>query len=207
MNDYKFDRDEAKRVFFSSDHHFWHKNILKYCERPFETIEEMNETLIRNWNERVTDDDIVFHLGDFCFGGVEKWQNIRAQLNGRIVIILGNHDRASLKTAGATEKVYKLFSEVSNQVIVSVGKRNIILNHSPLLCYGGTHDNRVYQLYGHVHLRKGITDGDTSRIAMTYPCQYDVGVDLNGFRPINYEEVEQKIQAQIQAGKNALMWV
>lgn len=68
----KFD---ASRVFFTSDTHFNHTNIIKYCQRPFRDIYEMNETLIANWNNVVAPDDIVFHLGDFCLGGADEWMS------------------------------------------------------------------------------------------------------------------------------------
>ena len=71
--EFKFDGD---KVFFTSDTHFNHANIIKFCERPFGSIEEMNEALIANWNRVVGKDDIVFHLGDFCFGGSEAWNSI-----------------------------------------------------------------------------------------------------------------------------------
>ena len=86
---FKFD---ASRVFFTSDTHFNHMNIISYCQRPFRDIHEMNETIIVNWNNAVAPDDIVFHLGDFCLGGANEWNRILDRLNGRIYLILGNHD-------------------------------------------------------------------------------------------------------------------
>ena len=62
---FKFDGD---RLFFTSDTHFNHTNILQYCNRPFKIVDQMNETIITNWNNVVEPDDIVFHLGDFCLG-------------------------------------------------------------------------------------------------------------------------------------------
>ena len=53
-------------LYFSSDHHFFHANVIRYCNRPFGSVQEMNEALILNWNKTVTNDDIVYHLGDFC---------------------------------------------------------------------------------------------------------------------------------------------
>ena len=65
----KYNEEEAKHIFFTSDTHFDHKNILRFCNRPWETVEEMNQGLIDNWNSVVGPDDIVFHLGDVSFGG------------------------------------------------------------------------------------------------------------------------------------------
>ena len=68
MKEQEFIFDSSKqKIFFTSDTHFWHVNIIKYCNRPFETIEEMNETIIEKWNSKISKDDIVFNLGDFAF--------------------------------------------------------------------------------------------------------------------------------------------
>lgn len=80
---YKFD---GGRVWFTSDTHFYHTNIIDFCRRPFESIEEMNETLIANWNKVVGTNDIVFHLGDFCLGDSTKWNGILDRLNGKFTL-------------------------------------------------------------------------------------------------------------------------
>ncbi len=82
---------------WTSDYHFSHFNIIRYCKRPFETAEEMNETIIRKHNERVKPEDTVFFLGDFIFkggkeGGVEKYRQFEKRLNGKFIFIKGNHD-------------------------------------------------------------------------------------------------------------------
>jgi len=83
---------------WTSDYHFSHFNIIRYCKRPFETAEEMNETIIKRHNERVKPDDTVFFLGDFIFkggneGGVDKYRQFEKRLNGKFIFIKGNHDR------------------------------------------------------------------------------------------------------------------
>ena len=70
---YKFD---GSKVFFTSDTHFYHENIIRFCNRPFKDVEMMNETIIANWNNTIGQDDIVFHLGDFCLGGSAEWSKI-----------------------------------------------------------------------------------------------------------------------------------
>lgn len=67
---YKFD---GSKVFFISDTHFYHGNIIRFCNRPFKSVEMMNETIISNWNNTVGQDGIVFHLGNFCLGGSVEW--------------------------------------------------------------------------------------------------------------------------------------
>lgn len=77
---YKFD---GSKVFFTSDTHFYHGNVIRFCNRPFENVEMMNETIISNWNNTVGLDDTVFHLGDFCLGGSAEWTKILDRLNGQ----------------------------------------------------------------------------------------------------------------------------
>ena len=73
----------AAKVFFTSDTHFYHGNIIRFCNRPFKDAEMMNETIISNWNNTIGQDDIVFHLGDFCLGGSAEWTKMLDRLNGK----------------------------------------------------------------------------------------------------------------------------
>lgn len=86
-----FDFGDGSGVFFTSDSHFCHESIIHMTNRPFTNAEEMNNALIKNWNNVVGKNDIVFHLGDFCFGTPSKWKSILEQLNGNIYLIVGNH--------------------------------------------------------------------------------------------------------------------
>ena len=79
-------------IFFTSDTHFNHTNIIKYAQRPYSDAEEMNEDLIKRWNSVVGKNDIVFHLGDFMFGNINRFWEFRSRLNGKIYLIHGNHD-------------------------------------------------------------------------------------------------------------------
>ena len=99
---------EPDKVFFTSDTHFGHKNIIKYCNRPFSDIDEMNKVLINNWNKVVSEGDIVFHLGDFAFGGFPLWESIRSRLNGSIYLIRGNHDfKQNLQNKERLERMFE----------------------------------------------------------------------------------------------------
>ena len=91
---YKFD---GSKVFFTSDTHFYHGNIIRFCNRPFKDVEVMNETIISNWNNTVGQDDTIFHLGDFCLGGSAEWTKILDRLNGKIYLIMGNHDLKNIR--------------------------------------------------------------------------------------------------------------
>lgn len=79
--------------FFTSDTHFGHVNIIKYCNRPFGSVPEMNAAMIAGWNRHVGPDDTVYHLGDFALGPKVLWPEYRRQLNGRIVFILARQPR------------------------------------------------------------------------------------------------------------------
>ena len=182
---------EPENIWFTSDTHFYHENIIHFCNRPFKDVAEMNETLVRNWNETVPEDGIVFHLGDFCLGGSQYWNDILYRLNGKIYLILGNHDMKNIRPG-----FMKRFEYVSQQMTICVGGQSIILNHNPFLCYGGSYRD-VWQLFGHVHSGPLSTTGlDLPRLNMLFPLQYDVGVDNNNFRPVSFAEVRRIIMAQ-----------
>ena len=185
-------------IFFTSDHHFCHENIIRFCNRPFDTVEQMNQELVRLWNETVPPDGIVFHLGDFCFGGAASWNHILDCLNGKIYLILGNHDMKNIK-----QGYMNRFEHVTQQMTIRIGSQVICLNHNPFLAYGGSYRD-VWQLFGHVHSGPLSKLGkDMPRLEVLFPLQYDVGVDNNGFRPVSFEEVKAKIQEQV-AAKEAI---
>ena len=184
-------------IFFTSDTHFCHKNIIKFCERPFKDIKEMNETLVENWNREVGPTDIIYHLGDFCFAGSAEWHSILGRLNGRINLIIGNHDEKNLR-----QGYMNLFESVSYQQHIVIGPDNFYLNHYPYLCYPG-HHSHTYQLFGHVHSSPFKFDGtDAKRMQDNIsPTQYDVGVDWNDFKPVSYEELIKKLEYQVKNNK------
>ena len=153
-----------------SDTHFYHSKILGYCQRPFETVEEMNEVLIKNWNSVINEDDIVYILGDFCFGNKEMLREIVSQLKGRKILILGNHDRL---TKGAYLDVG--FETVTkNPMIVD---EDFILSHHPLQGDLG----RFYNIHGHKH--------KLPSEAQFSPKHFDIGVDDHNFFPHNPDTV------------------
>lgn len=187
---FKFD---GSRVFFISDTHFNHANIIRYCQRPFKDTVEMNETLIANWNRTVGNDDIVFHLGDFCLGGAAEWTQMLDRLNGRIYLILGNHDLKNIR-----QGFIGRFEHVAMQMRIEVGKKKIYLSHYPFLCFEGGYKTNVWQLFGHVHTCPSNTGIDAGRLQHLYQTQYDVGVDNNNFTPLSFDHVRKQIQWQIE---------
>ena len=183
--------EKTERLFFTSDTHFGHRNIIKYCQRPFSCIEEMDDALIANWNRVVGKDDIIFHLGDFAMGGSAEWSRLLQKLNGKIYLILGNHD---MKTIGAG---FSRLEGVAMQMLINVKGQRIYLNHYPFLCYGGAYRN-TWQLYGHVHTGPANRGLDAPRLKMMLPTQYDVGVDNNNYIPVSFEQVKRSIRKQIE---------
>lgn len=184
-------RFAGERVFFTSDTHFCHANIIQFCNRPFQDIVQMNRTLIDNWNRMIGKDDVVFHLGDFAFGGIMTWNRILDRLNGRITLIVGNHDIKNMRPA-----IMERFEDVAFEMYVEIDEQRIVLNHNPFLCYGGSYDN-VWQLFGHVHTRRNYNGRDKERLPMLFPTQYDVGVDNNNYSPISFTQVKDIICCQI----------
>lgn len=188
---FKFD---GSRVFFTSDTHFNHSNIIRFCDRPFADVEEMNETIIANWNRVVGEEDILFHLGDFCLGGVTEWNRFLDRLHGHIYLILGNHDLRNMRPA-----LMERFEQVSMGMCIEVEKQKIYLNHYPFLCFDGGYSN-VWQLFGHVHTRVNNTGLEAGRLQYLYSTQYDVGVDNNDFTPLSFAQVKEILQKQMENG-------
>ena len=179
-------------VFFTSDTYFGHSNIIKYCARPFDNTNDMDEALINNWNAKVPKDGTVYHLGNFAWGSINYWEKIREQLNGEIILIYGNHDEKYLNN----ERMYKLFKEVTPQKKIWINKIPIYMNHYPFLCFGGSYKglNATWQLFGHVHSNPRSEEGlDHKRLVNCFPTQYDVGVDNNDFTPVSFNELHSYI--------------
>lgn len=154
-------------IFFTADTHFNHKNIIKYCNRPFETVEEMNKTMINNWNNKVGALDTIYHLGDFGFGDIEP---IRKQLNGNIILISGSHDKSAL------DKPF-LFSKISPLLEINEHNHRIILCHYAMRTWSKSHYNS-WHLYGHSH-------GHLE----SWGKSFDAGVDGWGFTPLSINDV------------------
>ena len=186
---------DVEKMFFTSDTHFSHENIIKYCKRPFTNVEEHDAELIRRWNEKVPEDGIVFHLGDVAFGSPDRVNEILEQLHGKIYLVIGNHDWRRI----VSEHKWR-FENMTQQNNMKIGKRHIILNHYPMLAFSGAWrgEDATYQLFGHVHTSPYTDEGlDQARMKMLFTSQYDVGVDNNDFTPVSWKEVDQIINNQM----------
>jgi len=131
--------------YYIADTHFGHENVIKFDNRPFTDVKEMNQALIDNWNEVVGKNDVVYVLGDFVWKATDnQWEEI-FKLNGRKRLIKGNHDKTH-------NQYYKRFFEsIKNYEEVKDGDHTVILSHYPLLAYNGSYKGRNVHLYGHVH--------------------------------------------------------
>ena len=149
------------KIFITSDHHFNHKNIIRYCNRPFRSVKQMNEYMIRQWNKKVGKRDTVYFLGDLAFArrGISDLYYLRGRLNGTIFIIPGNHDKINmLKQSG----FIILVPEYDTFKI-----KNLILSHRPLERIPPGYIN----VHGHIHEKE------------TYGKRINACVDVTGFSP------------------------
>jgi calcineurin-like phosphoesterase family protein len=165
-------------TWFTADTHFGHNNVIKYCNRPFSYIEEMDDELISRWNEVVKKEDIVWHLGDFCFSHPDTYLD---RLNGNIKIIMGSHDGilASTKKQGVICSMMEVISTpfFKGDYNIKMTLCHYALRSWPLSHYGTWH------LFGHHH-------GNLE----PYGMSFDVGVDCWNFYPVSMEEVAEKMK-------------
>ena len=141
-----------QKVFFTSDLHFGHANVIRFDGRPFETVEEMNEELIKRWNNKVSPGDLVYVLGDFVWKAAANYLvDILKRLNGQIILIAGNHDTHIVKNG----KAKKMFAAIKHYDDICVTLENgetrrCILSHYFMPLYNGHYYNAIH-LHGHSH--------------------------------------------------------
>ena len=177
---YTLNIEDPDKLFFCSDSHYSHYNICKYCHRPFQSRSEMDQTLIKNWNEVVPEDGIVVHCGDFMLPhneDIKEYNKYLNRLNGRVLLLRGNHDLASL------DWVSDKLIAVRDQAMIVVDGVKIFAQHYPCAAFNGD-----YHVYGHIHTLADGTcygiDGDVTKVMRKNT--YDVGVDQNGYTPVSY---------------------
>ena len=187
------------KVWFTSDLHFWHKNICKYCNRPYANIEEMNQAIVDNWNSVVKDDDIVFVLGDLGFCGIEKLRPLIAQLKGKIYVIQGNHDSdkiiGKLYEEDHIVDYFKLL-EVTITGDEECPDQDLTLCHFPMIDWYNK-EKGAWMVHGHQHQLPGTPSCSAAH--------WDVGLDRNELVPISFEQLKINITKQFLEHKNESM--
>ena len=189
---------KGQRLWFCSDTHYNHSNICKSTTkwvdaddvtRDFKSLDHMNDTIVNNINSVVGEDDILFHLGDFSFGGFESIEEFRNRIICKnIHLVLGNHDHHIERNKN---NIQRLFTSVNHYVNLDVRRPNlykkaemdkykIILMHFPIASWDGMKDGAIH-LHGHVHLPNHLRVADGKAM--------DVGVDGNFLEPISLDNV------------------
>jgi calcineurin-like phosphoesterase family protein len=171
----------TNEIFFTSDHHFGHKNILKYESRarPFSSVEEMDETMIDRWNSVVKkQSDLIYILGDFSFHTANETLKILERLNGKKVLICGNHDSRIIKDTS----IKKYFDgDMHDYLELKFNNNLYILQHYPLITWNKCRYGAI-QLFGHMHSSWA---GNK--------CQLNVGVDTHNLFPYSMDEIHEKL--------------
>lgn len=179
---------ENQNIFFTSDNHFGHKNVIKYSNRPFDDVEQMNRQLIENINKTVKADDVLFFLGDFMFGKPHQAINTLNQIvcqNKHLII--GNHDEDLVE-----DKSFRhCFNSVQDYLEIKVkdndverGVQKIILFHFPILEWNKGHKGS-WMLHGHTHGNLKIPDQLKNKRIL------DVGVDCHNYCPVSYTAIKK----------------
>ena len=135
-----------RKIFYIADMHFGFERAIACDNRPFNSLDEMHEALISNWNSVVSDDDMVCILGDFCHWKEADWFPLLETLAGQKVLVLGNHDPQTMRRS-----LKKRFLAVAEYMQIKDNGRRVILSHYPLMFYRAAHNPNVYHLCGHIH--------------------------------------------------------
>ena len=182
-------RHESTNLFFISDLHLGHQNVLRYDNRPFDDLQTMHQELIQRWNSVVGDEDVVYFLGDLFFGKIDLADWFLSNVRGRLSIVLGNHDRLdNIRRLRRFENIYPYGVGIDvrddhPELRRTQGYRHIVLSHYPILSWNHIHRGS-FHLHGHCHgnLMNSNPDFYRSRVM-------DVGCNLIGYTPISFSQV------------------
>ena len=134
----------VSKKFYISDWHYGHNNIIAFDNRPFKNVDEMNKALVDNWNSVVSEDDIVYVLGDMFWCSLNASISVLNGLNGQKFLVKGNHDKCN------DGRFLKKFVKITEYLEVNDNGRKLVLCHYPIPCFKN-HFYGWYHLYGHVH--------------------------------------------------------
>ena len=161
-------------IFYTADLHLSHEAVIRYCGRPFETAEEMNEAIVANWNAVVKKSDDVYIIGDVLFKLKTDSPLYLDRMNGVKHLIIGNHDRQNLKK----DRFRELFASIDEYLVIDDEGRRVVMFHYPIVEWEGFFRG-AYHLYGHIHN----SDNTANKVMSTIPNAFNAGVDLNDFTP------------------------
>lgn len=195
-------------IFFTSDLHLGHHNILKYCDRPFENVAAMEEYIVAEFNKVVSKKDTTYFLGDVVMGNKQLTLKAIKKLNGKKILITGNHDNVFNKETEKAKKNMGLYLEYFDEIYDSLEIKNksiwptsIKLHHFPhrnaIITDSADHeprfaahrpfdDGKSLYLHGHVHCKEVVT-GERS---------FHVGVDAHGFKPVSVDTIRRACEAE-----------
>ena len=166
-------------IYFTADTHFGHENVIRFCDRPFSSANEMDEAMIANWNARVRGNDTVYVLGDMFFRSTNA-ETILQRLKGKKRLIVGNHDSSWMTKFDCA----RYFVSVDSFLETSDGQHSLTLCHYPLLSW--KHARRSYMIHGHIHNDK---TADFWPLIAVRDHVLNAGVDVNGFCPVTFDEL------------------
>ena len=177
------------KIFYISDWHYGHANCIHFDNRPFKTVEEMNNALINNWNNVVSSEDTVYVLGDMFWCNTTKAIEVLDKLNGQKILIKGNHDNCR------DDNFKKRFTKIDDYMEIKDNGRDVVLCHYPIPCFKN-HFYGWYHLYGHVHtsFEHNMMEHDKYLMNELYtrPCNmYNVGamIDYMKYTPKTLDEI------------------
>lgn len=172
-------------TWFSSDLHFGHGNILKYCDRPFSSVEEMDEAIVENHNKLVKPNDDYYCLGDVTWYGSQRTAQLLKRMNGKKKLIRGNHDH--------DKNLIPHFEYVRHYDTIKLDGIRIVLMHFPILSWDGQYHGTIH-LHGHTH--NTIDNSGTLR--------FDVGVDSWNMHPVNLDQISELVPKRLKENETGL---
>lgn len=176
------------KLFFTSDQHWNHDNIIRFCNRPYANKQDMMEDMILKWNQVVGEDDIVCVLGDFFWKAQQGFITRNVQrLKGEIFLIPGNHDNLNAYSGLGGSDMFHICSPIENLAVVSCkGTFPIVLSHYPLLTWSHRNWENSYNFFGHIHSQPGSIMGEFGGPLQGLTKGMDVGVDRHGYAPVEF---------------------
>jgi len=181
--------EDPHRLFFTSDFHLGHSNVIKFDKRPFQDVNEMSDTIIKNWNSVVDDDSIVYYLGDLFYKvKASHISYLMHQLKGEIRVILGNHDRLSQLVKMERFSDIQTYQRISFKDDDFNKKQNIIASHYPHLIWD-KHHHGSWHLHGHSH--QNLTKTEYGKEIYYKRKVLDVGCNGWDYTPVSYQQIKE----------------